>query len=70
MKPLAISLLLAGALSAQAAEPVIASLPAEAAVSGVIEVAQPPCDCAPIVVLVDGNHRTLVSAAHPFLKKL
>ncbi len=54
------------------AEPVVASLPAPtvASISGTIEVNQPECECAPIVTLVDGDSRTLVSAPHAFLKKL
>lgn len=64
------SLLLAST-SAFAAEPLVASLPSPATtVSGTVEVNQPECECAPIVTIVDGDSRTLVSADHSFLKKL
>lgn len=63
--------LLLASTSAFAAEPLVASLPSPVtAVSGIVEVNQPECDCAPIVTIVDGDSRTLVSADHSFLKKL
>lgn len=52
-----------------------ASLTAYAAgqdrVTGVVEVNQPDCaECPPIITLVDGNARTLVSAPHTVLAKI
>ncbi|HVO31172.1 MAG TPA: hypothetical protein VMV18_10560 [bacterium] len=70
MKGFALSILLVlHAVPALAAEPVNASVP-PATFSGLLEVKQPSCDCAPIVVLVAGDQRMLVSANHKFLKKL
>lgn len=74
MKGFALGLFLFAATvptAALASGALVASLPSPTTnVTGVVEVRQPDCDCAPIVVLVDGNQRTLVSAEHPFLRTL
>jgi hypothetical protein len=58
--------------TAFAGQTVIASLPSPTAdvLTGIVEAAQPECECPPIVVLVDGAHRTVVSASPEVLKTL
>ena len=71
MKALILTASLFALPAAAFASPVVASLPSpNTVVSGTVESVQPDCACSPIVVLVDGSDRTLISADEGFLRML